>query len=179
MPPLLTLTPLEPNRKTPRQCSRTVWFLLAISVALGAHSQARALSLQQAAELALTNDPQYLAAQKAARSSEEVLNQAKGAQRPFVAATASLGQSELELISGSGANTTLSPRSYRLSLSQSLLNPELNAGVRQAQAGLSASEAALENARQQTLLRLAKAYFDILAAQDSLSTVRSEKAAIA
>ena len=179
MPPLLTLTPLERNRKTPRQCSRTVWFLLAISVALGAHSQARALSLQQAAELALTNDPQYLAAQKAARSSEEVLNQAKGAQRPFVAATASLGQSELELISGSGANTTLSPRSYRLSLSQSLLNPELNAGVRQAQAGLSASEAALENARQQTLLRLAKAYFDILAAQDSLSTVRSEKAAIA
>ncbi|MGA0954114.1 MAG: TolC family protein, partial [Burkholderiaceae bacterium] len=54
-----------------------------------------------------------------------------------------------------------------------------NAGVRQAEAGLSASQAALENARQQTLLRLARAYFDILAAQDSLSTVRSEKAAIA
>ena len=179
MPPFLPSTPLKTNTQTPRKGLRIVWSLLALGVALGVHSQAIALSLQKAAELALNNDPQYLAAQKATRSSEEVLNQAKGAQRPFVAATASLGKSELELNSGSGTSANLSPRSYRLSLSQSLLNTELKAGVRQAQAGLSASEAALENARQQTLLRLAKAYFDILAAQDSLSTVRSEKAAIA
>ncbi|MGA0005562.1 MAG: TolC family outer membrane protein, partial [Burkholderiaceae bacterium] len=131
------------------------------------------------AELALNNDPQYLAAQKATQGSEEALNQARGGRLPFVSAAASSGKSEIEAMTGAGSTIDLKPRSYRLSISQSLLNFETNAGVRQAEAGLNASQAALENARQQTLLRLARAYFDILAAQDSLSTVRSEKAAIA
>jgi outer membrane protein len=153
--------------------------LLLASLAFAAHSQVMALSLQQAAELALNNDPQYLAAQKATQGSEEALNQARGGRLPFVSAAASSGKSEIEAMTGAGSTIDLKPRSYRLSISQSLLNFETNAGVRQAEAGLNASQAALENARQQTLLRLARAYFDILAAQDSLSTVRSEKAAIA
>jgi outer membrane protein len=165
--------------QVPHKKSRKSEALVLIALTLFASSPVMALSLQQAAELALRNDPQYLAAQKAAEGSEEALNQARGARLPFVAATASSGKSELELMNGPGTTADLKPRSYRLSISQSLLNFETNAGVRQARAGLSASQAALENARQQTLLRLAKAYFDILAAQDNLSTVRSEKAAIA
>ncbi|MGA1527920.1 MAG: TolC family protein, partial [Burkholderiaceae bacterium] len=179
MPPLLPLLPSDQVIQPLQQRLRPVRALLLASLAFAAHSQVMALSLQQAAELALNNDPQYLAAQKATQGSEEALNQARGGRLPFVSAAASSGKSEIEAMTGAGSTTDLKPRSYRLSISQSLLNFETNAGVRQAEAGLSASQAALENARQQTLLRLARAYFDILAAQDSLSTVRSEKAAIA
>ncbi len=179
MPPLLPVLPSDQVIQPLQQRPRPVRALLLASLAFAAHSQVMALSLQQAAELALNNDPQYLAAQKATQGSEEALNQARGGRLPFVSAAASSGKSEIEAMTGAGSTTDLKPRSYRLSISQSLLNFETNAGVRQAEAGLSASQAALENARQQTLLRLARAYFDILAAQDSLSTVRSEKAAIA
>jgi outer membrane protein len=172
--PILPAENLKPSLNRHRQQSflSPLQILLCAGFALLVQSQAMALSLQQAAELALKNDPQYLAAQKAAKGSEEAYNQAKGARLPYLSATASLGKTELEA-------TELKPRSYRLSVSQSLLNLELNASERQARAGLTAAEAALENARQQTLLRLAEAYFDILAAQDNLSTVQSEKAAIA
>jgi outer membrane protein len=179
--PILPAENLKPslNRRHQQSFLSSIQVLLCAGFTLLVQSQAMALSLQQAAELALKNDPQYLAAQKAAKGSEEVYNQAKGAMLPFLSATASSGKTELEAMNGSGETTELKPRSYRLSVSQSLLNLELNAGVRQARAGLTAAEAALENARQQTLLRLAEAYFNILAAQDNLSTVRSEKAAIA
>lgn len=179
--PTLPAKNLKPslNRHWQQSFLSPLQILLCAGFALLIQSQAMALSLQQAAELALNNDPQYLAAQKAAKGSEETYNQAKGARLPFLSATASSGKTELEAMNGSGETTELRPRSYRLSVSQSLLNLKLNAGVRQARAGLTAAEAALENARQQTLLRLAEAYFDILAAQDNLSTVQSEKAAIA
>ena len=179
MPPLLPALPSDQVIQPSQQRLQPMRALLLASLAFAAHSQVMALSLQQAAELALNNDPQYLAAQKATQGSEEALNQARGGRLPFVSAAASSGKSEIEAMTGAGSTIDIKPRSYRLNISQSLLNFETNAGVRQAEAGLSASQAALENARQQTLLRLARAYFDILAAQDSLSTVRSEKAAIA
>ena len=163
------------------QVSRGTQVITALFIGLGIcfSPPGLALSLEEAAQLALNNDPQFLAAQKALVGSQEFVNQAKGARLPFISASGSSGKTESKDMDGSGAATDIKPRSYRLSLSQSLLNFEVNAGVRQAEAGLNASQAALENARQQTLLRLARAYFDILAAQDSLSTVRSEKAAIA
>jgi outer membrane protein len=161
------------------RCKTSVCTPLLISLGIWFNAPALALSLEQAGQLALKNDPQFLAAQKALVGSQEFVNQARGAKLPFISASGSLRRTDAKDMVGSGATTEVKPRSYRLSLTQSLLNLEINAGVRQAEAGLSASEAALENARQQTLLRLAGAYFDILAAQDRLSTVRSEKAAIA
>jgi outer membrane protein len=140
---------------------------------------ALALGLGEAAQLALQNDPQFLAAQKALVGSKEFVSQAKAARLPSISASGSTGKTEAKDMDRTSANTEIKPRSYRLNLSQSILNFEVNAGIRQAEANLNVTESALENARQQTLLRLARAYFDILAAQDNLSTVRSEKAAIA
>ncbi|MGA0984628.1 MAG: TolC family protein, partial [Burkholderiaceae bacterium] len=116
MPPLLPVLPSDQVIQPLQQRPRPVRALLLASLAFAAHSQVMALSLQQAAELALNNDPQYLAAQKATQGSEEALNQARGGRLPFVSAAASSGKSEIEAMTGAGSTTDLKPRSYRLSI---------------------------------------------------------------
>jgi outer membrane protein len=61
---------------------------------------------------------------------------------------------------------------------QPLFNRANQANLGQAERSLEASNAELESAEQDLILRLSQAYFDVLAAQDTLATTRTSMAAI-
>ena len=63
--------------------------------------------------------------------------------------------------------------------SQPLYRPANRIGFEQGQRGLDIARAQLEGAEQELLVRVSQAYFDVLAAQDTLAFVQAQKAAVA
>jgi len=133
-----------------------------------------ALSLDEAAALALKNDPSYLAAEQSLRASQERKTQSVASLFPTVSAGASLTD-----LSGTGITDSLLARTLTARISQPVFNMALLKGAEQGVQQLVAAEAVFASARQSTLIKAASSYFDVLVAQDNLSTVRAEKAAIA
>jgi outer membrane protein len=72
------------------------------------------------------------------------------------------------------------PRSigYTLTLAQPIYRPQNRLQYRQAEFQVVQAEAAFGQAGQDLIIRTAQAYFDVLAAQDTLALVRAQKAAI-
>ena len=66
-----------------------------------------------------------------------------------------------------------------LSASQPLYRPANLATYRQGQRQVEIAEAQLQSAGQDLILRVSQAYFDVLAAQDTLAFVRAQKTAVA
>lgn len=137
-----------------------------------------AVSLDQALAQSLGHDPEFLAAQKAAIASQERVKQARARLGPLVSAELETRTADVEIVNN-GTKTELDQRNYTVSLRQPLLNFGLSRSLSQAEQRAQASDAGLQQARQDATLRLVAAYFDILIAQDSLATVQAEKAAIA
>lgn len=156
----------------PRPAPRLVTPSLVLGLFLLA-SPVGALTLDEAARLALKNDPSYLAAEQSLVASQERKKQSLSSLFPTVSAAASLSD-----VGGSGLSEHLFARSLSARVSQPVFNLTLLKGAEQGVQQVFAAEAVFASARQTTLLKAASAYFDVLIAQDNLSTVKSEKAAI-
>jgi outer membrane protein len=68
---------------------------------------------------------------------------------------------------------------YTLTLAQPLFRPQYNLQYRQAEQQVAQAEATFGQAGQDLIIRTAQAYFDVLAAHDTLELVRAQKAATA
>lgn len=148
-------------------------FVVAVLIAGGtAWSGAFAADLLQVYKDALTNDAQYASARASLAAGQEKAPQGLAGLLPVVAA--------------SGAYTRIEPQgdqyykanSYGIVLTQPLFNW---ANIQQFQQGrlvTAASEATFAQAQQDLIVRVAQAYFDVLAAQDVIAFVRAQKAAI-
>lgn len=152
--------------------------LLALALFTGL-SSAHARDLLDVLQLAQQRDPIYAASGYARIADQERLPQARAQMLPYITAGAG---AELE---NSRRSSTLSDsRSNRradwsLALVQPLFNlPAWNA-LERADFQVTQADIAHRIAYQDLLLRTAQAYFDILAVQDSLHALMSEKAAIA
>jgi len=170
--------PARPSRThRPRSRLRPVAaaLVLALGALLGA-SGAHAQSLQELYEAARAFDATYLAAKAQAQSAEYRAAQADALSRPSLAATASATTANLNPpIGPSGDSNTLNAS---LQGRMPLINRANSASQAQAQRSLELSKAELEAAEQDLIVRVAAAYFDVLAAQDTLATTRASKAAI-
>ena len=132
------------------------------------------LSLSEAMGHALAHDPTFLAASQAREAGQEQRVQGRANLLPTVGATA-----DARKLYADGVARKLDYRNYTVSLNQPLLDL---AALRLAQQGSQtaiAADAAFGTARQDALLRLAGAYFDVLNAQEALSVTQAEKKAIA
>ncbi|MBK9133161.1 MAG: TolC family outer membrane protein [Betaproteobacteria bacterium] len=139
-------------------------------------SGAQAQSLQELYEAARAFDATYLAARAQAQSAEYRAAQADALSRPNVAATAGASSNTLNPpIGPTGDSNTLSAS---LQGRMPLINRANDATQAQARRALELSKAELEAAEQDLIVRVAAAYFDVLAAQDTLATTRASKAAI-
>lgn len=151
-----------------------LWLAAALTaaMALPAHAQ----SLQELYQAARAYDATYLAARAQAQSAEFKAAHAEGSLRPSVAlaAGATAAQSDLPKL-GSGDNNTLQSA---IKGKYTLFNRANDATVEQARKALQVSAADLELAEQDLIIRVAQAYFDVLAAQDTLSTTQASKKAI-
>ena len=139
--------------------------------------------LQQVYRDAKAYDAQFAAARYALQAGLEKLPQGRALLLPTINATASTTTNHLS-IEPYGPNPVPASarpfynRNYVLSLSQPLFRPQNWLQYNQAEQQVRQSEAVFGQAGQDLIVRVAQAYFDVLAAQDTLSLVGAQKAAI-
>lgn len=148
---------------------------LVAALALGAVPFAHAQSLQELYDTARGYDATYLAARSVADSAQYKAAQAHALRRPKVGLEVSASRTTSE--SPTGESTATGP-SAALRGSQTLFNRANDASISQADLSVEAAKADLELAEQELIVRVAQFYFDVLAAQDALTTAQANKKAI-
>ena len=136
---------------------------------------ASAQSLQQLYDAARVFDATYLAAKSSAQSAEYRAAQADALARPTLTAVVggTYGQTEFERL---GTRDTRINQAA-LNGKYPIFNRANGVAIEQARKGLETAQADLDTAEQDLIVRVSQAYFDVLAAQDSLGTIRANKAA--
>ncbi|MEO7150868.1 MAG: TolC family outer membrane protein [Burkholderiaceae bacterium] len=121
-------------------------------------------------------DAAYLAARAQADSEVYKAEQVEALLRPSASLSGSAGRVETNPLIG--PNFGSNALALGLTGRYPLYNRTSSATVAQARQALLASRSVLELAEQDLIVRVAQAYFDVLAAQDTLATTRASKAAI-
>jgi outer membrane protein len=157
--------------------TRTVLlFLLAAPVA------AKAQDLLQVYRDAQAYDAVYAAARNNLVAGRERLPQGRALLLPQLNLAAEARQSRVDSEPrDSSPGFVREPRSsgYTLTLAQPIYRPQSYLQYRQAEHQVAQAEATFAQAGQDLIVRTAQAYFDVLAAQDTLELVRAQKAATA
>ncbi len=78
-----------------------------------------------------------------------------------------------------GRDVDFNDHNYRLNIRQALYHHDFYVQLRQAKNSVAKARIDLDAAHQELIVRVTRAYFDVLSAQDTLSFQRSEKEAIA
>ncbi len=154
-------------------------FLLAVSFALPAAAQ----DLQQVYRDAKGYDAQFAAARHALQAGREKLPQGRALLLPTLNLSSNLTNSRIETEPHNSAvapGTLRDARShgYSISFSQPVFRRQNNLQVSQAEIQVKQAESAFGQANQDLILRTAQAYFDVLAARDTLALVQAQKTAI-
>jgi outer membrane protein len=146
--------------------------LLALSLCGAAQAQ----SLTELYEAARAYDATYLAARAQAEAAEYKAAQANALGLPTLSANVKGVATQIDLPGGrSGDNNALQSG---LNGRMPLFNKANQATMEQAQRSLIASKAELESAEQDLIIRLTQAYFDVLAAKDTVALTKTNQAAI-
>ena len=162
---------------------------LALAMALGfAAEVANAQSLKDLYESARAYDATYLGARAQADSAQFRADQANALFLPSVGLAASStlirADSSTDTTTATPAATTKSTAATEtrssanqvvLSAQQTLFNKANGVSVDQAERSVAIAQAALRAAEQDLIVRVAQAYFDVLASNDALGTVQANK----
>ena len=167
-----------------RRCRFIRLLPAAIAAALAAAAlPAAAEDLLQVYRDAQRYDAVYGAARFSLEAGRERIPQGRALLLPSLNLTANLAAQRIELESTQELivpSFVRSPTSsgYTFTLTQPLYRPQNLAQRDQAEYQARQAEATFANASQDLAVRTAQAYFDVLAAQDTLATVGAQKAAI-
>ena len=164
-------------RPTPTRGPRFALSALAALLLTGLHGLASAQSLQELYDAARVFDATFLAAKANAQSAEYRAAQSDALARPSVAATAGASTSQTDTPTTGGYKGTTGV-SGAINGRYPLFNRANAATIEQARKGLVTAQADLDAAEQDLIVRVAQAYFDVLAAQDTLATTQSSKSFI-
>lgn len=151
--------------------------LLALSLSLGL-SSAHGRDLLDVWQLALERDPIYAASGYARTAQQERVPQARAGLLPYVSAAAGADIDNSRRTHNLSDSRTQRAAAWSLALVQPLFDLPAWNTLQRADFEVSQADIAHRIAYQDLLLRTAQGYFDILAAQDSLRALLSEKAAI-
>ena len=151
-----------------------------LSLAFAGASQAQ--SLVDIYEMARGYDATYQSAKAQYDANLAKADQGKAQLLPQVGLSA--GATRSERTQDPQTTTPISNYSYTtqtagINATQPLYRPANLATYRQSQKGLELATAALSQAEQDLIVRVSQAYFDVLTAQDSLTFVQAQKAAVA
>ncbi len=155
---------------------RPLWPLtLAVAAAFAAPAQAQ--SLRVLVETARQYDAPWQAAQAQLEAAQYRAEQARAGLLPSAGLSAGVSRTQ--------QGSTQLPQDVRLTnqtlginASQPLYRPANRISLEQAQRGVDAAQAQLDAVVQELLVRVSQAYFDVLAAQDTLTFVQAQKAAV-
>jgi outer membrane protein len=154
---------------------------------------AGAADLIQVYQQALANDAVYASARASQQAGLERIPQGKASLYPAIGVGASvtrnmgnvasgvgqvvtLPDGTSEVINSAGANYTT--KQYEISLTQPLFRWDRWQTYQQSKLQEAISEAQFAQAQQDLITRVAQAYFDVLGAQDTLESTRSQKEAV-
>ncbi len=151
---------------------------VAVAVTLAyAQAPAWALDLKQALAAASGQDAQLASARAQLQTVRERVPQASAGLLPTVNGITNINRQTVDTSLSTRREST--PRQFAISLNQPLLRMDRFETLEQSKLAVAQAEAALEASRQDLIVRVATAYFDILSAQDTLAAVRAQKRAIA
>lgn len=153
--------------------------LSILSLALGAAlcAPAQAQSLMELVESARTYDTAWQSARAQLDAAARKADQARAGLLPSAALTGGLTRSNVELSKPKIENTGTA-QTVGINASQPLYRPANRITLEQGQRGVDVAQAQLDAATQDLLMRVSQAYFDVLAAQDTLTFVQAQKAAV-
>jgi outer membrane protein len=149
--------------------------LLALGL-MAAAATAQAQSLKELYDAARAYDATYLASRALADSAQYRLAQSYSLRRPQVRLNGTVGHSETDPVTGSivGGNSQQAAVLAR----HPLFNRANGVTIDQAERQFEISRADLETAEQDLIIKVSQAYFDVLAAQDTLATARANRTGI-
>ena len=150
---------------------------LATWLALGAATGAQAQSLMELYEAARGFDATYLSARSQYDANLFRAAQAKAGLLPEVGLGAAASWARREI--NGGTDSTSNSQIATLSASQPLYRPVDKLVNDQALLSVDVAKATLVLAEQDLIVRTTQAYFDVLAATDTLAFVRAQKSAVA
>ncbi len=140
---------------------------------------AHAIDLLQVYQEALANDAPYASARATLTAGQEKATQGRAGLLPTVGVGGSYNRSDFNSTSsGIPVSRNFSSNGYTISLSQPLLRLANWEQYQQGKLSVAVSEAQFAQAQQDLIVRVAQAYFDVLAAQDALASVQAQKSAI-
>ena len=160
--------------------SRTARFSLLALVSLGAMAgAARAQSLQSLYEAARVYDATYLGTRAQAESAQFRADQSGALRLPSVGLQGEVKRLESRTPYASTQGVGQTGISVGVAASQTLYNPANGVTISQAERGIAVAQSQMRGAEQDLIVRLAQAYFDVLAARDALGTVQASNKQIA
>jgi len=156
--------------------------VLALALAC-APLAAAAQNLNQVYQDARNYDAQFAAAKYALQAGQEKLPQGRALLLPTLSLNASVVQTYLDSNFDGPTTQPAGRRDYRtdgytFTLTQPLYRPQNYAQYNQGELQVKQAESQFGLANQDLILRVAQAYFDLLAAEDTLALVRAQKTAI-
>jgi outer membrane protein len=163
--------------------------LLTVLAALGGAPAASAASLLEVYQQALQSDPLIHEAESRRLAAQEASPQARGLLLPQVAASGSWTSNEF---SGSSVETDRTgqfatipfesdaeEKNWNLSLRQTLFRWDQIVNLKQASKIVARADLVYEAAQQDLMLRVVERYFEVLAAEDRLTSIHADRQAIA
>jgi outer membrane protein len=141
-------------------------------------TSALAQNLTQLYEAASTYDATYQSAKSQYEANLAKAAQAKAGLYPTAGLTAGVNRSNVD---NSNPDITRNPTSQNVTINaaQPLYRPANKATAEQGDKQADLAKTTLATAEQDLIVRLAQAYFDVLASNDSLAFVKAQKAAVA
>ncbi|MFN7834421.1 MAG: TolC family outer membrane protein [Burkholderiaceae bacterium] len=156
------------------------WLIWAGS--LTASVPANAATLLEIYRLALDNDATLQSARALRDANQEKIPQARSGLLPSMGGQAQVlrQRSETDIAGPNGVQTglTSTPKSISFNLTQPLYRPAAWRNYEQSRLLVAQADLQYALARQDLVLRVGQAYFDILAVQDTIDTLASQKIAI-
>ncbi|MFQ5470947.1 MAG: TolC family outer membrane protein [Gammaproteobacteria bacterium] len=156
--------------------------LILTGISLLGFSNALAENLKEIYQLAVEKDPVIKQAAASRQAIEESRLQSRAALLPNINFSANTTENSEDRTFGNptfSGNEDYNSHGYSLSLVQPIYHHEYYVQLRQAKAGIRAATATYSSAEQNLIVRVAEAYFNVLAAIDNLEFARAEKNAIA
>ena len=151
--------------------ARTLAFVLALLP-----GASFAMDLVEAYRAAIAIDPAVASATSQLDATRQKVPQARAGLLPSVNATAAISRQLVD--PNIGVRRSFTPQNYGVSLSYPLYRMQNVETFEQSKLAVTAGETQLELARQDLIVRLTLAYFDVLSAQDNLATIQAQKRAI-
>lgn len=157
--------------------------LLPTMLYLPVMASVHATDLMGAYKLAQDSDPQYRQVAANKRAVEESRPQAYSQLMPSINMTADTYYNDQKTTVKSsggipGGDFQYSTHGYDLNLRQPIFHWDRYLQIKQADYSIKQADAQLALAQQQLMVRVAEAYFNVLAAEDSLDFARAEKRAL-